>query len=165
MSLLDKTSNVLNFSKPRNYMDLSTDYNNINPYDINPESYENNNFNRQIKPNLINMNESNKSINNTNNNKYNYNYNYSENISDNINKNIYNNNSIVQEFSFKQNINEYNLSNNNSNSINNSEDIGYMNERYSKIIEENNLLKEKLITMESQKNETKKRNIEISAAH
>ena len=163
MSLLHKTSSVLNISKHNNYMDLSNDYNNVNPYDIEHENYENNNFNLQMKPKLININETNKNINNINNNKYNYNYNYSNKISDNIDKNLYNNNIITQEFSFKQNINEYNTNNNNSNSINNSEDIGYINERYSKIIEENNLLKEKLISMDSQKNETKKRNVEISA--
>ena len=163
MSLLHKTSSVLNISKHNNYMDLSNDYNNANPYDIDHENYENNNFNLQIKPNLININESNKNFINISSNKYNYNYNYSNKISDNIDKNIYNNNIITQEFSFKQNVNEYNSNNNNSNSINNSEDIGYINERYSKIIEENYLLKEKLMSMDSQNNETKKKNVEISA--
>ena len=163
MSLLHKTSSVLNISKHNNYMDLSNDYNNANPYDIAHENYENNNFNLQIKANLININESNKNFNNISSNNYNYNYNYSNKISDNIDKNIYNNNIITQEFSFKQNVNEYNSNNNNSNSINNSEDIGYINERYSKIIEENYLLKEKLMSMDSQNNETKKKNVEISA--
>jgi hypothetical protein len=163
MSLLQKTSSVLNISNHNNYKDLSNDYNNINPYDIEHENQENNNFNLQIKPNLININESNINFNNINSNMYNYNYNYSNKISDNIDKNIYNNNIITQEFSFKQNVNEYNPNNNNSNSINNSEDIGYINERYSKIIEENNLLKDQLMSIDSQKNETKKRNVEISA--
>jgi len=163
MSLLHKTSSVLNISKRNNYMDLSNDYNKVNPYNIEHENYENNNFNIQIQPNLININESNKNVNDINANKYNYNYNYSSKISDNIDKNIYNNNIITQEFSFKQNINKSNTNENNNNSINNSEDIGYINERYSKIIEENNLLKKQLISMDSEKNEAKKRNVEISA--
>ena len=175
MSLLHKTSSVLNISKHNNYMELSNDYNIVNPYDIEHENYENNNFNLQIIPNTnlernlkskiekYEDNDSNKNINNINSNKYNYNYNYSNKVSDNIDKNIYNNNIIAQEFSFKQNIKEYNSNNNNNNSINNSDDIGYINERYSKIIEENNLLKDQLMSIDSQKNETKKRNVEISA--
>ena len=153
MSLLHKTSSVLNISKPNNYLTLSTNYNNNNLYDIQPEIYKNNNFNTK-EHNIIGINKPRNNIRNINNNKYNYNY--SNDLSDNINNNIYS-----QEFSFKQNNNEYIPSDINSISINNSEDINYMNERYSKIIDENKLLKEKLIKYDSQRSETNKVILEL----
>ena len=161
MSLLHKTSSVLNILKPNNYLDLSTNNNN-NLLDIKPEIYKINNFNTK-EHNIIDINKSRNNIRNIYNNKYNYNY--SNNLLDNIDNNIYNNNIISQEFSFKQNNKEnnteYNPSDINSFSINNSEDIDYKNKRYSKIIDENKLLKEKLIKYDSQRSETNKVILEL----
>jgi len=154
MSLLHKTNNVLNVLKPNNYMDLSTDYNNINLYENIPESFYNSNISTNLKSNILNINET---KNNMNKAKYNYNYNYSNNFSDNISKNILNDNIITQEFSFKQSSNDFNFNNSNSNSItiSNSQDINFMNERFPKKIEERKLLKEKLLSLDPQKNENK----------
>ena len=154
MSLLHKTNNVLNVLKPNNYMDLSTDYNNINLYENIPESFYNSNISTNLKSNILNINET---KNNMNKAKYNYNYNYSNNFTDNISKNILNDNIITQEFSFKQSSNDFNFNNSNSNSItiSNSQDINFMNERFPKKIEERKLLKEKLLSLDPQKNENK----------
>ena len=151
MSLLHKTNNVLNVLKPNNYMELSTDYNNINLYENIPENFYNSNISTNIKSNIININEA---KNNINKNEYNYNYNYRNNFTDNIDKNIFNDNIIMQDFSFKQSSNDFNLNNSNSNNntISNSQDINFMNERFPKKIEERKLLKEKLFILDSQKN-------------
>lgn len=153
MSLLHRTNNVLKVLKPNNYMELSTDYNNINLYENIPESLYNSNISSNLNSNIISINEA---KNNINKNKYNYNYNYSNNP-DNIGKNIFNDNIIAQEFSFKKSNNDFYLSNSNSNSItiSNSQDINFLNEKFPKKIEERKLLKEKLFMLDSQKNENK----------
>jgi hypothetical protein len=154
MSLLNKTNNVLKVLKPNNYMELSTDYNNINLNENISESLYSSNISTNLKSNIININEP---KNNINKNNYNYNYNYSNNFTDNIGKNIFNDNIISQDFSFKQSINDFNLNNSNSNSItiSNSQDINFMNERFPKKIEERKHLKEKLFLVDPQKNGNK----------
>lgn len=154
MSLLHKTNDVLSLLKPNNYMDLSTDYNNINLYENIPEKFYNSNISTNLKSNIININEA---KNNLNKNKYNYNYDYSNNFGDNIGKTIFNDNIISQDFSFKQSSNDLNLnsSNNYSNTISNSQDINYMNEKFPKKIEEKKHLKERLFILDSHKNENK----------
>ena len=158
MSLLRRTSSVLNIIKPNSYLDLPTNYNNNNLYGIKPEICKNNNFNAK-EHNKISINKSSINIRNINKNKYNYDY--SNNLVDNIDNNIYNNSIVSQEFSFKQNINEFNANDINNISINNSEDINYKNERNSKIIDENKLLKKKLFEYDSQRNEIYKAILEI----
>ena len=161
MSLLHKTSSVLNISKPKSYLDLSINYNNNNNlYDIKPEIYKNNNFNIK-EQNIISINKSSNNIRNISSDKYKYNYNYSNDLENNIDNNIYSNSIISQEFTFKNNNNEYIQSDINNISINNSEDINYKNERYTKIIDENKLLKEKLIKYDSQRSETNKIILEL----
>ena len=162
MSLLHKTSSVLNISKPKSYLDLSINYNNNNNnlYDIKPEINKNNNFNIK-EHNIIGINKSSNNIRNISSDKYKYNYNYSNDLEDNIDNNIYSNSIISQEFTFKNNNNEYIQSDINNISINNSEDINYKNERYTKIIDENKLLKEKLIKYDSQRSETNKIILEL----
>ena len=154
MSLLHKTNDVLSLLKPNNYMDLSTDYNNINLYENIPEKFYNSNISTNLKSNIININEA---KNNLNKNKYNYNYDYSNNFGDNIGKTIFNDNIISQDFSFKQSSNDLNLnsSNNYSNTISNSQDINYMNEKFPKKIEERKHLKERLFILDSHKNDNK----------
>jgi len=154
MSLLHKTNDVLSLLKPNNYMDLSTDYNNINLYENIPEKFYNSNISTNLKSNIININEA---KNNLNKNKYNYNYDYSNNFGDNIGKTIFNDNIISQDFSFKQSSNDLNLNSSNSysNTISNSQDINYMNEKFPKKIEEKKHLKERLFILDSHKNENK----------
>ena len=150
MSLLHRTNNVLKVLKPNNYMELSTDYNNINLYENIPESLYNSNISSNLNSN------NNEAKNNINKNKYNYNYNYSNNP-DKIGKNIFNDNIIAQEFSFKKRNNDFYLSNSNSNSItiSNSQDINFLNEKFPKKVEERKLLKEKLFMLDSQKKDNK----------
>lgn len=152
MSLLNKTNNILNIVKPNNYMDLSTDYNNINLYENIPESFYNNNINTNIKSNIISLNEPKNSISK---NKYNYNYNYGNNLIKNIDKNFYNDNIITQEFSFKQSSSDINNNKSISDNKSNSQDINFMNEKIPKKIEESKILKEKLLVLDSQQNDTK----------
>ena len=160
MSLLRKTSSVLNILKPENFLDLSSNYNSNDLYVHKPEIYKSNNFNKKER-NIININKSSNNIRKLKSNKYNYNFDYSNNLIDNIDKNIYNNSIASQEFSFKQNMNENSISDINSISINNSEDINYKDERYLKLIDDNKLLKEKLIKYDSERNETNKIIIEL----
>ena len=168
MSLLHKTNSVLSILKANDNNDLAYNYPDSNNYE---EIYNNPNNLISPIPNLnINFSNTNKiheniNINNNNINLFNKN---NTSIQTNIDKNIYNNNNaiITHDFSFqnktKNNTNnnkEFYIMNNdnknfNYNNVNQDLDI-YNNERYSKIIEENNSLKEKLINLNS-KNKTNK---------
>ena len=148
MSLLNKTNSVLNLLKMNEKNSgLSFNYPDLNNYE---------NINKFLKTNIASM--PNLNLNNTI---------YTDNLQ-NINDNkIYNNDIITQELPLeeKNNNNELKINNNNNNNnlnnlnnlnnisninVNTSEEINYNYNRFSKIIDENNLLKEQLLKLDSE---------------
>ena len=165
MSLLNKTNSVLNLLKMNEKNSgLSFNYPDLNNYE---------NINKFLKTNIASMPNLNLNINNISNENQNKNINNIQNLNlnntiytdnlQNINDNkIYNNDIITQELPLeeKNNNNELKINNNNNNinnlnnmnkiNINTSQEIDYNYNRFSKIIDENNLLKEQLLKLDSE---------------
>jgi len=167
MSLLNKTNSVLNLLKMNEKNSgLSFNYPDLNNYE---------NINKFLKTNIASMPNLNLNINNISDENKNKNINNIQNLNlnntiytdnlQNINDNkIYNNDIITQELPLeeKNNNNELKINNNNNNNninnlnnmnkinINTSQEIDYNYNRFSKIIDENNLLKEQLLKLDSE---------------
>ena len=139
MSLLHKTNSVLNFFKPIDLIELSDRYTNLNTYE-----YKNINYSsRKETSNINNFNLVKECYNSESKNNR-----YQNELSEiNIKKaNEIKNN--LQNISFKKKIISKNSNNNKINSKNKEKKIGYINEKYIKMLEENKKLKDKLNSKE-----------------
>ena len=112
--------------------------NNINNDNKNQNEFYNNKMNTENNNDYNNNNINYTNSNDNNNNNNNNNINYTNGNGDD------NNNNIIFNYA---NGNDNN--NNNNNSFNISQEIKYSHERFSKLIEENNLLKDKIIELDS----------------
>jgi len=152
MSLLHKTNSVLNFFKPKELFELTDRYNNKNTYE-----YQNINYTSRKEPQNIDINIQNDK---SNTDRYNR---YQNELSENKIKKTYQIENNISNLSFKKKINSKISNNNKIQSKNqitksNEKKLGYMNEKYIKMIEENKKLKEKLNSKES---ENKENNTEL----
>ena len=167
-SLLHKTNSVLNFLKPIEILELTDRYtntNNTNNTNSNNNIYQYQNTNYTSRKNTNNINKSfNKYNIKTNRAKYNR---YE--LSKNNFKKIYQIENNIPNISSKKKINQNKKL---SNIINLSDkNLGYMNERYIKMIVENKKLKDKLylketvekIEIEKEINKLKEENIILNA--
>jgi len=156
MSLLHKTNSVLNFFKPIELLELTDRYNNRSACD-----YQNINYTSRKESQNIN-------INNEKDKSYTDRYNrYKNELSENKIKKTYQIENNISNLSFKKKIN-MKISDNSKTQEKNQiikckeKKLGFMNEKYIKMIEENKKLKEKLTSKESgNKTELEKEIIKI----
>ena len=154
---MHKTNSVLNLLKAKENINLSFNYGDIKAYDNNNNSFQNIDINS-----LANKNQNVNHIQDEEDIMNNINYN---NIQNNINNNnLENQDIIVQDYPIDNNKKEIynNNNNNNNNDYNNNynileetQDLNFNNEIYLKIMEENNLLKDKLIAIYSENKSNK----------